>query len=53
MEMANTEPEIRRTRIIFLRFSICIATKIENNRIAIILSGGYTNSESIWMDVKR
>jgi hypothetical protein len=51
--MANTEPEIRRTRSSFLRFSICIETKIENNRIVIILSTRYTTPWPIWMDTKR
>jgi hypothetical protein len=50
--MANTEPEIRRTRSSFLRFSICIETKVENNRQGITFSVGCAIAEPNWMTSK-
>ena len=50
--MVRTEPEIRRTRSCFLRFSICIETKIENNRQGITFSCVCATAESNWMGSK-
>ena len=50
--MVSTEPEIRRTRSSFLRFSICIETKIENNRQGITFSFGRTLAEPNWIGSK-